>query len=264
MKWAYVLCDTKLKLRPYYVDLHIHTVLSPCGELEMGAHDIVSKARQEGIQIIAITDHNSALNVPAITKAAGGSPVVIPGLEVQTAEDIHIVTLFRDCQVASDYQRWLWERMPGLRNRPEVFGDQLVISEKDDILDEEEILLVQGVGYSVDEVALEAKGRGGLVILAHIDRPSFSYTAVLGPIPSSFPADALEISWRCSSEEVEVFREEYPEWTFIRSSDSHWLRSLCVENCSVLLLAEPTFDEIAKAIRKEDGRCVIGPWPNYF
>ena len=94
MKWAYVLCDTKLKLRPYYVDLHIHTVLSPCGELEMGAHDIVSKARQEGIQIIAITDHNSALNVPAITKAAGGSPVVIPGLEVQTAEDIHIVTLF--------------------------------------------------------------------------------------------------------------------------------------------------------------------------
>lgn len=262
MKWDCVLDKEESSLTPYCADIHIHTVLSPCGELEMGAPDIVLKARQEGLNIIAITDHNSALNFPAVFKAAAGNPVVIPGIEVQTAEDIHVVTLFKDYNTISDFQLWLWQRMPGVQNRPEVFGDQLVISDKNDILCEEEILLVQGVGYSVDEVAIEAKRRGGLVILAHIDRPSFSYPAVLGPIPSKFPADALEVSWRCFPEEVEALQARYPEWTFIRSSDSHWLKSLCIENSSTFLLAEPSFDELAKAIRKEDGRKVLAPWPN--
>ncbi|WP_051461143.1 PHP domain-containing protein [Aminobacterium mobile] len=263
MKWdCGHLYKISMPLKPFHVDLHIHTVLSPCGELEMGAPDIVLKARREGIEIIAVTDHNSALNVPAVLRAAQSNPVVIPGIEVQTIEDIHIVTLFRDYKTAEIFQNWLWKRMPFIHNRPEIFGDQLVISEKNDILYEEEILLVQGVGYSVDEVALEAKRQGGLVILAHIDRPSFSYPAVLGPIPSSFPVDALEISWRCFPNEVEALQAQYPGRTFLRSSDSHWLKSLIAENGSVLLLAEASFDEIVLALGKKKGRCVLSPWPN--
>ena len=143
-------------LSPFWVDLHLHTVLSPCGELEMGAPEIVEAYRKAGIALCAVTDHNASDNVNAVAGAAEGSPVVLPGMEVQTAEDIHIVVIFPGLSQAGDFQRWLWKKMPPVANRPEIFGDQLIINKDNGIIGEQEILLVQGAGYSADETAEDA------------------------------------------------------------------------------------------------------------
>lgn len=242
-------------LRTFWVDLHVHTVLSPCAELEMGAPEIVARAREVGVDVIGITDHNASDNVAAIQEAAGDEgPVVLAGIEVQTTEDIHLVTLFQDCEAVRSFQDWLWLKMPPTMNRPEVFGYQVVVDGENQILREEDVLLIQGAGYAVDEVIREVRSRGGLSIMAHIDRPSFAYPAVLGPVPEELPVDALELSWRLSPEETEAFRKAYPGRVFIRSSDAHRLADMGREHCCSMVLERPCFEEIAMALKGIGGR----------
>jgi PHP family Zn ribbon phosphoesterase len=247
-------------LRPHRVDLHVHTALSPCGDLEMGAPQIVERAREVGLDLMAVTDHNSCENYPALAGVPGSPPpVLIPGIEVQSEEDIHLVCLFPAYEEALAFKDWLWLRMPGRLNDPDIFGDQPVIDSENRILRFEEVLLVQGISRSVDEIALEARERGGLVILAHVDRPAFSYEAVLGPVPPDFPADALEISAAADPAKRLLYRERYPDRVLIRSSDSHSLASIRPDRASSMLLAKPTFEELRKALRNEEGRCVLSP-----
>ncbi len=249
-----------MTLSPFWVDLHIHTVLSPCGELEMGAPDIVDACRQAGVALCAITDHNASDNAAAVAGAAQGAPVVLPGLEVQTAEDIHMVVIFPTVEEAADFQKWLWRKMPPVENRPEIFGDQLIIDKENQILGEQEILLVQGAGYSADEIAEEAMGREALVILAHLDRPSFSYEAVLGPVPDDFPCHALELSSFVSHEAFSEWKERYPGRVFIRSSDSHRLSDISRARCTVMMMENPSFAEVRMALLGLAGRSVTCPW----
>ena len=244
----------------YWVDLHLHTTLSPCGELEMGAPEIVERAREAGLDIIAISDHNSCDNYPAIFECASGNPVVLPAIEVQTAEDIHMLTIFPDYRRAARFQSWLWERMPPIENDPEIFGYQVVIDAQNEIIRMEDTLLVQGVGYDIDTIIDRAHSEGAIVILAHIDRPSFAYPAVLGPIPDNYPTDGLELSCRLNSEQAAEWREQYPSYTFVRSSDSHSLQTISRENCSRFYMEAPTFDEIRLALAGIDGRRVAWPW----
>lgn len=248
-------------LTEYYVDLHIHTVLSPCGELEMGAPEIIDRVRETGIDIIAVTDHNECSNVRALQQASGpGGPLVLAGIEVQTSEDIHVVLIFPDVDKAEDYQKWLRKGFMDAPNRPEVFGYQLVIDQFNNIVEEVETLLVQGVRYSIDEVISRSRENGAISILAHIDRPSFSFPAVLGPIPADYPVDAFELSPNIQTDKAEEFRGLYPQRTIIRSSDSHDLKNIQRAKCTTMLLEKPGFDEISMAIHGRNGRCVIWPW----
>ena len=249
-----------MNLSPFWVDLHLHTVLSPCGELEMGAPEIVEAYRKADIALCAVTDHNASDNVEAIAGAADGNPVVLSGMEVQTAEDIHIVVIFPGILEAGDFQKWLWMKMPPVANRPEIFGDQLIINKENGITGEQDILLVQGAGYSADETAEEARNRGGLVILAHLDRPSFSYEAVLGPVPNDFPCHALELSPAVSHSEFARWRERYPHRVFIRSSDSHRLCTISRDRCTAMMLESPCFREVELALSGQEGRSVVCPW----
>lgn len=244
----------------YWVDLHVHTTLSPCGELEMGAPEIVARAREAGLDIIAVSDHNSCDNYPAVAECAAGNPVVLPAIEVQTSEDVHMLTLFRDYDTAVCFQKWLWERMPPIANDPDIFGYQVVIDASNEIIRMEDTLLVQGVGYDIDTIIEKAHSKNALVILAHIDRPSFAYPAVLGPIPPNYPVDALELSRRLNSDQAAEWREQYPSFTFIRSSDSHSLDTLSRSNCSRFYMEDPTFDEIHMALTGSNGRRVSWPW----
>ncbi|MBL3538250.1 PHP domain-containing protein [Aminivibrio sp.] len=249
-----------MSLSPFWVDLHLHTVLSPCGELEMGAPEIVEAYRKADIALCAVTDHNASDNAEAVAEAAGGSPAVLAGMEVQTAEDIHIVVIFPGLVEAGDFQKWLWKKMPPIANCPEIFGDQLIIDKNNVITGEQEILLVQGAGYSADETAEEARSRGGLVILAHLDRPSFSYEAVLGPVPDDFPCHALELSSAVSHSEFSGWRERYPDRVFIRSSDSHRLSTISRDRCTAMMLESPCFREVELALSGLEGRSVVCPW----
>jgi PHP family Zn ribbon phosphoesterase len=226
----------------------------------MGAREIVSRARESGIDIIAISDHNVCDNFPAVAEAANGNPVVLPALEVQTAEDIHVVTIFPNIETAFDFKDWLWFRMPSVSNDPEIFGDQVVIDADNNIVRMENILLIQGAGYDIDTVVARANEMGAITILAHVDRPAFSYPVVLGPFPEDYPVDAVELSSRLNSEQAEEWRNKYPSKTFLRSSDSHSLGTMCRSNCTKMLLERPTFEDIRMALRGKNDRRVYWPW----
>jgi PHP family Zn ribbon phosphoesterase len=229
----------------------------------MGAPEIVETARAAGIDIIAVADHNSSDNYPAVAECAAGNPVVLPGIEVQTAEDIHVLTVFPDYPRAGAFQKWLWKlwaKTPPARNNPDIFGDQVVIDKDNGIIRMEEVLLVQGVGYDVDTVVKKVRDSGGIAILAHVDRPSFAYPAVLGPFPEDYPADAFELSCGVDSDSAAEWRERYSLRTFIRSSDSHTLSSLGRGSCTKMYLEAPTFDEVRLALHGADGRRVSWPW----
>ena len=112
----------------------------------------------------------------------------------------------------------------------------------------------------MDQIVEKARALGGLAILAHVDRPAFSYTAALGPMPEDYPADAFELSRRLNSDEAAKWRERYPGRAFIRSSDSHTLDTMSRANCTKMMLEAPTFEEIRMALRGEGGRRVSWPW----
>ncbi len=249
------------RLRPFRLDLHLHSVLSPCAELEMGAAEIAARAREIGLDGLALTDHNGSANVPALRRACVGGPAVFAGAEVQTEEDIHVVSLFPDDEAALAFQGWLWERLPSTPNDPAVFGYQRVGDEGGGILDQIEPLLVQGVAAGIDEVLREIRSRGGLSILAHVDRPSFSYTAVLGPVPPDVGADGVEFSWRAPEEELRAFRRRLPHLPLLRSSDAHRLDDMRADRTSLFLLESPCFEELRLALRGEGGRRILEPCP---
>ena len=244
--------DSDTELSVYFVDLHLHSVLSPCASLEMGAADIVEKCRSEGISIIAVTDHNHIANYKALRDAAesnAGEPLfVLPGMEVQSMEDIHIVVIFPDEDTAYKYKDWLWQKMPKIKNKENKFGYQLIVDKDDNVIDQEEVLLIQGVMRSVDEISSEALKMGCIVILAHMDRPSFSYEAVLGPLPDEFQCSAIELSSRVPDSEIPEWSAKYPGRAFVRSSDSHELGQISRSKCSRMKLAGLSFEEVRRAL----------------
>jgi len=246
----------------YFVDLHVHSVLSPCADLEMGAAEIVKRSRSEGISVIAITDHNHVANYKALRDAADepGEPLlVLPGMEVQSMEDIHVVVVFPDDETAYKYKDWLWQKMPNIKNRGGKFGYQLIVDKDNNILGQEEVLLVQGVMRTVDEISSEALKMGCIVIMAHMDRPSFSYEAVLGRLPDEFRCSALELSTRVIDSEIPKWLTKYSGRNFIRSSDSHKLEQISRSRCSRMRLGGLSFEEICFALRHENGREIMFP-----
>jgi PHP family Zn ribbon phosphoesterase len=240
--------------RVHWVDLHLHTVLSPCAELEMGAPEIIKRYREEGVSLIAVTDHNQTGNYPALRDAAGDEgPVVLPGMEVQSMEDIHAVVIFGTYEAALDYREWLWEKLPPIPNDVDIFGYQLVVDKENNVLDQEETLLIQGVGRSVDEIAREGLKRGALVIPAHLDRDAFSYTAVFGPLPDDFPCSAAELSSRVRHADCARWREQLRGRAIVRSSDAHRLSEISRGRCTPLPLQSLTFAALADTLERTSG-----------
>jgi len=245
----------------YRMDLHIHSVLSPCAELDMGARDIVEKCVRENIDIIAVTDHNSTMNSRAVAKAATGRPLeVICGLEVQSSEDIHILSLFPDHAMASDFEGWVNDRLPRIPNRPDRFGEQLIIDENNLVTGEVEFLLLQGIDATADEIIQMTARSGGTSILAHIDRSAYSYVAVLGMIPADLCVDAVELSGRLSREDSLSWRQQAGGRAVIRSSDAHRLDDISIERTTPVLLEQPCLGEIHMALHGLEGRKILWPW----
>lgn len=174
-------------------DLHMHSCLSPCGQLEMSPNALAALLAERGIQLAALTDHNAALNTPTFEKACRRHGIVpLSGLEVQSSEECHILCLFADSRTAVDFGDYIYSLLPPVMNRPEKTGDQVWVDENDEILGELDKFLITSCTLAVDEIARLARDRGGLAIPAHVDRPSFSLSSQLGFIPEG-PWDALEV-----------------------------------------------------------------------
>jgi len=235
------------------LDLHIHTVVSACAEIEMIPPLIVRRACELGLDLIAITDHNTAGNVEAVQEAARGTALkVLPGMEVQTSEEVHILCLFDTSEQISAWQATVYNSLPSDRNRPEVFGAQYVVDATGDFVYENERLLLTSVAMSTDNVVAGVRALGGLPIAAHVDRPSFSLLGNLGFVPEGLDLAGLEISRR---QTVEGFRAAYPQlacWPLIGSSDAHQLSDMAVRTRAKM--ATRTIRELELALQGEQGR----------
>lgn len=211
-------------------DLHIHSCLSPCANLEMSPSEIVTRAVAAGIDGIALTDHQSARNTPAIAECARRAGLkCLFGMEVQTAEEAHTVALFDTTEQALALTDWVYAAMPKRVNDPETFGDQPVVTWDDDIVEMEWRILAMGCRRTIPETAAKVHELDGLYIAAHIDRPNFSVISALGAIPEPPPTtncqqpttkyfDAVELS-RTADESL--WLPKAAGYAVIRSSDAH-------------------------------------------
>ena len=199
-------------------DLHIHSCLSPCANLEMSPSEIVARAVRAGMDGIALTDHQSARNTPAIAECARRAGLkCLYGMEVQTAEEVHTVALFDTVEQALALTNWVYAAMPKRVNDPETFGDQPVVTWDDDIVEMEWRILAMGCRRTIPETAAQVHEFGGLYLAAHIDRPNFSVLGSLGSIPEGC-FDAVEIS-RTADEAT--WRPRAEGYAVTRASDAH-------------------------------------------
>ncbi len=241
-------------MRWFRADLHIHSVLSPCGSLAMSPRRIVEEARRAGLDLIALCDHNAGENGKYVRKIAKGSPVVLMGMEIQTAEEVEILALFAEEEPCLSLQEELYALLPPIPSDPELFGDQLVVDENDVIVRALEKLLLSPVPLSLEEVVGKVEARGGVVIPAHVDRVPGGVLGVLGFLP---PGDwpAVEISpWLCAKEAERRWPELRGRRIF-RSSDAHYPEEIG-RAWTELYLHEPSFSELSSAILGEGGRRV--------
>lgn len=242
-------------LRPRFVDLHVHTVLSPCAEVEMIPPLIIRQARRLWLDVIAITDHNSAENVAAVMKAAQGSGItVMPGMEVQTREEIHLVCLFDTLDQVQRWQELVYAHLPDQRNREDVFGAQFVVDETGEFIRYNKRLLLTSTSMSLEQVTEYVRALGGLCIAAHIDRPGYSILTALGFIPPELDLDAIEMSAQTTPVEV---RRRFPglsSYAMIISGDSHRLSEMIAK--TVLVIDEPCIKELRLAMSKAGGRSI--------
>ncbi len=244
-------------MKAFRCDLHIHTCLSPCAELDMYPRAILRKAREEKLDIVGICDHNSSENVASVQKAASGHPLtVFPGMEVSSREEVHTLALFDNISRLQHFQKLIYDNLPG-ENDENFFGCQAIVNENDEVEGLNQHLLIGATSLSLQEIIDHIHSLGGLAIASHIDRESFSVIGQLGFIDPTFAFDALEVTPRLGLAKA---REAFPDlgnYTFITSSDAHFLRDIG-RAFTELWMEAGNFHELGMALRGEAGRCVIG------
>lgn len=237
----------------FRADLHIHTCLSPCGSLEMSPSVIVNTALARGLDVIAITDHNSTLQcaeIQGLGKEKGLT--VFAGAEVTTGEEAHCVALFGTDQARDEFQTYLNEHLPPIPNNPGYFGDQVWVNRKDEILGEVPYLLLSALDQSVDRIARKVRELEGLFVAAHVERPSFSLISQLGFIDPALPLDAVEYNHPeryANLVSIHPYLRNYTQYT---ASDAHYPEQIG-SRYAVWKTEKPTFENLRKAYRKEEG-----------
>lgn len=202
-------------------DFHIHTAASPCADITMTPNNIVNMSILKGLQVIAITDHQTTANCEAVMKVGKEKGLlVIPGIEIECMEEFHLIALFTNLKEAEDVGEWINEGLPKFKNRKDLFGPQLILNEEDDIIGELEQLLLTATQITVSDIVKEVRQKHGIIYPAHIDRNSYSILSNLGAVPKELDFNILEISQKASFKEYE---NKYSKCTIIQSSDAHYL-----------------------------------------
>ena len=238
-------------MRTYRAELHVHTLLSPCAGVEMIPPLIVEEALAQGIQLLAVTDHNASANAVAVINAAQDSGLyVLPGMELQTLEEVHLLCLFDTLEQLDSWQKVVDDALPDVPNNIEYFGEQFVVDEQGEFIRREERLLLNSAEISLEHASEQVRALGGLAIPAHINRKANGLIEVLGLIPPGF--EALEISRHISPQAA---RKQYPQigaTPLLQSGDVHLLDGFL--GATEFELAAPSIAEIRLALKGLDGR----------
>ena len=211
----------------YYYDLHLHSCLSPCGDDDMTPYNLVNMARLLGIDVIALTDHISSMNCEAamaVGKEIG--LLVIPGMELTTSEDIHAVCLFPTLEKALAWNEYIDSHRIKIRNRPEIYGRQVIMDSLDGEVGEIEHLLLPATEIGISGVYEKVKEFGGICYPAHIDRDSLSILSVLGEIDESCGYKTAELADISRLEELKKLHPILSSMHIISCSDAHYLENM--------------------------------------
>ena len=238
-------------LRAYKCDLHIHTCLSPCADLDMSPSALVETAVLEKLDVIAVCDHNASENAEYVIGAASDKPVfVFPGMEITSREEVHILALFESTKTLKNIQYIVYCSLKGT-NREDIFGCQPILNELNEVEGFNDHLLLGATDLSLHEIVESIHKFDGIAIAAHVDRKSFGILGQLGFIPPDLGLDAIEISPAGRKQNIEIPRR-YPA---ITSSDAHFINEIgrCV---TTIYMEIPSIKELKLAMSGKDGRYI--------
>lgn len=243
-------------MKTYRADLHIHTLLSPCASLEMTPRNIVRKARESGLQVIGITDHNSVKNA-WLVKTIGETEgiFVITGAEVTTKEDVHCLVFFETQKQLAFFQDFIDSGINRVPLRKDSYIVQPVIDEEENVLELIPYYLPAALKSGIKEVQSVTHELEGIFIPAHVDRIANGIFGQLGFIPHGLEYDALGVSRHSSESYVQKHYVFKKETTLLHNSDAHYLHQIG-EIYTRFTMESISFREIKKALRREEGRFV--------
>lgn len=230
-----------------FYDLHIHSALSPCADNDMTPNNIVNMALIKGLDIIAVTDHNSCANLRAVMEVAEGQLCVIPGMEIETSEEVHVVCYFPTLEIAEEFSEFVDTHLPMIENQPDIFGEQLILDAEDEIIGHKDKLLVNATDLDIYEVFEAVKKRGGVAVPAHIDRSSYSILSNLGFLPPDLSAGVLEITPKAR----DLLSENYPEHLILSNSDAHYLEDISEPVFTIDILSKNPKDFVDFLLKRE-------------
>jgi PHP family Zn ribbon phosphoesterase len=243
-------------LKEFRADLHIHSCLSPCAELDMSPRAIVEKSLERRMDMIAVCDHNSAENVGAAMRAGSQRGLwVLPGMEISSVEEVHTLAIFDTEEQVLAMQEIIYRRLRGT-NRPDLFGDQVVANEFDEVEGFNDRLLIGAVQMGLHEVIKEVHRLGGLSIASHVNRESFSLLSQLGFIPPDLGIDALEVSRHLKRGDVSRDLPAAAGFPVVTFSDAHFPDEIGSPHTS-FRLDSPRIDELRMALTGQSGRRVL-------
>ena len=242
-------------MNKFRADLHVHTVLSPCAEVEMIPPLIVERALELGIDLIAITDHNTSANVYAVQKAAEGTGLtVLPGIELQTREDVHLLCLFASLSDLETWQHKVDLSLPDKLNPADHLGEQFIVDKNGDFIRTEPRLLLTSTTFSIEDTLKRVDELGGLVIPAHVNRTAYGLFPTLGFLADPWNFAALEISRHITPEALYQHFPSSQNHPIIQSGDVHRLEEFL--GTTMFQMETRTLSEVRMAMRGENGRRV--------
>ncbi len=204
------------------IDLHVHSCLSPCGDALMTPNNVVNMAYIKQLDAVAIADHNSAKNLPAAQAVADVRDVILlPALEVQSKEEVHLLCYFETVEDATIFGEDIYEYLPNMQNNAEVFGKQSILDENDELVGYEPKLLLQSVKLSIEEIVDMVEKKNGVVVPAHINKGANSILSNLGFLPPSVDFSTLEIFRKGFSHDIDL-----NNYNIIYASDAHYLEDI--------------------------------------
>lgn len=209
----------------YFYDFHIHSDLSPCADKDMTPNNIVNMAYIKGLNMIAVTDHNSIENYRAVEKVAKDLNImVIPGMEINTREEVHILSYFRDYESAKIVSDLIYESLPDIYNKKNIFGEQNIYSENDEIIGSLDKLLINASKYTLREIYEIVNKHKGILIPAHINKKSNGILGVLGFFPYDVEFKFIELSNNIELNERN--KKLVSKYKRLINSDAHMLEAI--------------------------------------
>jgi PHP family Zn ribbon phosphoesterase len=239
------------------IDLHMHSPLSPCAQDTMLPVPVVRRCLDYGLDVIAVTDHNSIDNVrPFWEEGKENGLIVVPGMELETQEGIHMVCLFETLEMLESWDEALKPYRSAMKNEVRYFGNQKVISRSGGQIREEQRMLLDSMSISIDDAIPAAHRLGGLCIAAHVDRQSFGVVAILGVVPEHLPFDGIELTRHMPRDEKLLEDIKRQGYRYITSCDAHDLDQIGEIHCAAYV-DHWSLSELAMAMKGREGRDII-------